>query len=185
MPQKLIIDDRLAVRLANAYANTPATEKAICEDYKVSKYYFRKALDRVIILGIIDDNTAKKIAKKADENHRRKLRELNLGSSDKIKIFYDSLLSRRAEYDELGQKYLQLENYFSLLDNLECNLELAKFQEDSFENFVSSDDEKEFRKQNSEMLAERINSLKLTYSENIEEYNKVKARISEIEKSVS
>lgn len=184
MPRKLIIDNLLATKLADTYANTTLTEKAICEKFKISKYYFRKALDRVIILGIIDDDIAAKIAKKADENHNQKLKELNLGSSNKIKIFYDSLFKKRHEYYELSQKYFQLENYFYLLESLECTLDLVKFQENSFDSFVSSDDERNFKNKDSTLLCEEIQNLKLMYSDNLKEFKEIKSKLEEIEKSV-
>ena len=189
MAKKIEINEIKAVKIANKYADGgyDVTEEAVCKSLNVTKHYFRKAIDYVIVLGIVNAVTAKAIAKKADANYRRKLKELGYKPSDKIEVFYKNLFKRRKEYLSLCSELEYIEAYFRQVNELEESLEQAKFQELTLDDFISSEAERDgFFKTNinSEEIAEKLRSMKENYESYVSEYNKILKRIEEIKKSL-
>lgn len=177
-------DDDFALKVAKVYANSELSEKNVCNQFKISKYIFRKLLDRVIILGIADDDIACLIANKAISNHNRKLSEMGLYPSDKVKLFYNSLLKKRTEYQKLMSKIDTYETYFLLINSLEKEIDAAKFQEKSATYYLSSEDEKDFQGYDLNKLTNELETMKKNYDTVCKDYALVKEQLGNLIKGL-
>lgn len=188
MPKKITIDENLAIQIANLYSEPDysITEQFVCNKFNVTKTYFRKSLDYVIVLGIINLATVNAIAKKADTNYNIKLKELGYQPSDKIKNFYNYLSEKRKEYLSLISERENIELYFNSINKLEEQIKVAEFQESTHKDFIASEDEQLFIPMESSFILKReLEKLKKHYQDNVTEYKKISTRLDEIIKSVS
>ena len=189
MSKKFVVTDGIAIKIANIYSSTNSTFEDIEINHHISKYYIQKAIKKAIVLSLVNLATAKAIKKKAITNTNSKIREIHPNTKGKIvRKFYDSLLKQRENYENLKQENDLLINLLNELEYqrslIKRNLELALFQENTFNDFVSSE-EMDFVPTSSFKLTQELENIETSLNYALKQKLKVVEQINQIEKSVS
>lgn len=64
--------------ICTRYAHDDVSMKILANDYGCSTSLISKSIHKAIVLGFVDEKTAEKLKRKADENMDKKMREMRI-----------------------------------------------------------------------------------------------------------
>ena len=134
------------IALDRAYGDNSVTIAYLAEKYDISENFVRKTIEHVFITpDLISDEEAHLIEQRSSLNQAKHTQK---AETIKTKNYYNRLYQEREK-----NKHIALEEDLRLLKEERDHI---KFQLDSYESFVSSDQEEEFQK---EALKKRLSVL--------------------------